>query len=83
MHRVELKETVAYKGRPNLILFLMHRVELKGYHVGTLQASVFTVPNAPCGVESPLLLSKVLPCILFLMHRVELKGSKIIKAWVR
>ena len=40
---------------------------------------LFHVPNAPCGVESSILLSVNLFSKAFLMHRVELKADYTIK----
>ncbi len=55
-------------------LFLMHRVELKDKYVKFTNLSISKVPNAPCGVESLLLVIQLLQRELkFLMHRVELK----------
>ena len=55
-------------------MFLMHRVELKGFYPGKTR-ELGSVPNAPCGVErretAGLLWSVPL---WFLMHRVELKA---------
>ena len=50
MHRVELKEKCKYLLRCWVPLFLMHRVELKGFSEFFL-LNVCQVPNAPCGVE--------------------------------
>ena len=51
----------------------MHRVELKAEYSEALFFNIWTVPNAPCGVESKNIhLSDIIIC-MFLMHRVELK----------
>ena len=57
MHRVELKGKIAVL-HPFLLRtsFLMHRVELKDF-LGRLRIPLPPlVPNAPCGVESGLVL---------------------------
>jgi hypothetical protein len=60
-----------------LVLFLMHRVELKVLLRLSLEFQTNHVPNAPCGVERRL--PKNSKCVenqafsKFLMHRVELK----------
>ena len=52
MHRVELKVTwmamCSWAGNT----FLMHRVELKVALADLFAFLAFSVPNAPCGVES-------------------------------
>ncbi len=52
----------------------MHRVELKGSSWSGKQFNLSVVPNAPCGVESPLIVEADPLIEGFLMHRVELKG---------
>ena len=53
----------------------MHRVELKATTSGDGECHQFHVPNAPCGVESAILLRSFSfsHSATFLMHRVELK----------
>ena len=60
MHRVELKDLNIVKGLPVsfLLVFLMHRVELKDIMSEKLEKdSLKFVPNAPCGVESRVVLT--------------------------
>ncbi len=52
----------------------MHRVELKDHYTFASLTIIFSVPNAPCGVESLFGLVVFLEKLYqFLMHRVELK----------
>ncbi len=61
MHRVELKGLLLMLMAMAITSFLMHRVELK---VDACEEGVFrwdAVPNAPCGVERPILLPTAKP----------------------
>ena len=51
MHRVELKEIPSKSDGCVEVLFLMHRVELKGGNGFFCFCFDYSVPNAPCGVE--------------------------------
>ena len=55
MHRVELKDLISPSGRKSFMSFLMHRVELKAEKDIDMYDVVSRVPNAPCGVESLLI----------------------------
>ncbi len=56
MHRVELKERNLVLSDSRGLEFLMHRVELKVNGIVFSNAWILTVPNAPCGVESFVML---------------------------
>jgi hypothetical protein len=56
MHRVELKGFYELFPELRLTKFLMHRVELKAIQRGASYRHKRQVPNAPCGVESGLVL---------------------------
>ena len=77
MHRVELKVRPHLLCLLSVLVFLMHRVELKDVRIPLLFLR-FLVPNAPCGVErSPQ--SKIHEFAFpFLMHRVELKEHYVV-----
>ena len=52
MHRVELKAVAEDFAKALGCRFLMHRVELKVRSPCLYENETYTVPNAPCGVES-------------------------------
>ena len=78
MYRVELKDKNLNKiAVSDESLFLMYRVELKGFCNNSFLISFFSnVPNVPCGVERKLVqFSRLKWLKKFLMYRVELKDS--------
>jgi hypothetical protein len=76
MHRVELKAKPRWHIFSQVPSFLMHRVELKGFICPKPYKCPLKVPNAPCGVESKIILLRLGSGLLFLMHRVELKAGR-------
>ena len=65
----------------SLILFLMHRVELKDFPHVLFSVSPIRVPNAPCGVESVAGLQTVLTFQDVPNAPCGVESLKLAKSW--